>query len=90
MIGRALIVAAALAVGVGEAAASSCYQPSAPYCASGYGPFSDESEFDSCKSEMDSYQSETDDFLSCLKRESDDAIREYNDAVEAFNRRARG
>lgn len=69
--------------------ARSCYQPDAPSCATGYGGFDDEDEFDSCKSEMESYQSDVEDYLSCLKRNADEAIESYDDAVSSFNQRAR-
>jgi hypothetical protein len=67
-----------------------CSEPDAPYCATSYGAFDDEYDFDRCKSDMESYQSEVEEFLGCLKRESEQTLSEYNDAVESFNRRARG
>jgi hypothetical protein len=70
-------------------ASASCYEPSAPYCATRYGAFSDEDEFHRCKREMESYKTEANDFLACTKREADDVIQQYNSAVESFNRRAR-
>lgn len=73
-----------------EAAKAYCSKPDAPYCASSFGEFDDQYEFDRCKSEMQSYRDDVDSFLSCLKRESQDAISDYEDAVESFNRRARG
>ena len=76
---------------------ASCSSPSAPYCATRYGAFDSQDDFDRCKRQMSSYQSEAEDYLSCLRREADDlkrksdgAIEEYNSAVDSFNRRARG
>jgi hypothetical protein len=77
-----------------------CSEPSAPSCASRYGSFDDEWEFDRCKSEMESYQSDVEQFISCnndeaqraveeAKRASERAASEYSDAVDHFNRRAR-
>lgn len=80
-----------------------CSEPSAPYCATGYGAFSDEYQFNSCKREMESFASEADDYISCradeatqiaqdaaddAKRDADSIINSYNDAVASFNRRA--
>jgi hypothetical protein len=93
---RALIIFASLAITAGSAQAY-CSAPSASYCATRYGVFDDQDDFDLCKRQMASYQSEAQDFLSCtnreaddLKRKSDGVIDEYNGAVESFNRRARG
>ena len=73
-----------------------CSKPDAPYCASRYGAFDDDYDFDRCKREMVSYRSDLEFFLDCLRRESEDLKRQgdeatddYNDAVESFNRRAR-
>lgn len=77
----------------GSAAYASCSEPSAPSCASRYGSFDDEWEFDRCKREMESYQSEVEDFAQCVQRQAkndiDEAVSEYEDAVSSFNRRAR-
>ena len=74
-----------------------CSSPTAPYCATRYGSFDDQDDFDRCRRQMTSYQSEAQDYLSCMRREADDlkrksdtVIEEYNSAVESFNRRARG
>jgi predicted ribosome quality control (RQC) complex YloA/Tae2 family protein len=74
-----------------------CSEPSAPSCATRYGPFDDTYDFDRCKREMQSYQSDVESFLSCqrseiekIRSDNERAIQEYNDAVESFNRRARG
>jgi hypothetical protein len=92
---RELMILVSLAVSVSSAEAY-CSAPTAPYCATRYGAFDDQDDFDRCKRQMASYQSEAQDFLSCTKREVDDLkrksdglINEYNDAVESFNRRAR-
>jgi hypothetical protein len=93
---KALMIFASLAVTASSAQAY-CSAPTAPYCATRYGAFDDQDDFDRCKREMASYQSEAQDFLSCtkrdaddLKRKSDNVIDEYNSAVESFKRRARG
>lgn len=67
-----------------------CSKPDAPYCASQYGKFDDQYDFDRCKSEMENFKSEVEDFLSCQRRENQQAIDDYNEAVESFNRRASG
>ncbi|NEH44747.1 hypothetical protein GR215_23150 [Rhizobium leguminosarum] len=78
-----------------------CSEPSAPSCASRFGEFDDEWEFDRCKREMESYKDDVERFIGCNNDEAEAAITkarddnenstsEYNDAVEAFNRRARG
>ena len=67
-----------------------CSKPDAPYCASQYGKFDDQYDFDRCKREVESFKSEVEDFLSCQRRENQQAIDDYNEAVESFNRRARG
>lgn len=82
------------------AAFAYCSEPSAPSCASGYGAFEDEWEYDRCKNEMESYKSEVEDFISCERREAQDVVDEaerkaesaasdYSDAVDDFNRRTR-
>jgi hypothetical protein len=82
-----------------NAAFAYCAQPSAPYCSTSYGQFSDEWEFERCKNEMVTYQSETERYVSCRNDEAQEAIEEansdnrkvssdYSEAVENFNRRA--
>ncbi len=58
-----------------------CSEPSAPSCASGYGNFDDEWEFNNCKSEMESYQSNIEDFVRCKQGEVDDANGEAEEAA---------
>src|SRR3974390_288353 len=53
-----------------------CSPPSAPYCATQYGPFDDTYDFDRCKSEMQSYKDEVESFLSCQRRDNERAIDE--------------
>lgn len=84
-----------IGVGMSDPALAYCSEPSAPYCATGYGGFGDEWEFERCKREMESYQSDVESYLSCRQdeidtasREAANALSEYNDAVESFNRRA--
>jgi hypothetical protein len=69
---------------------SYCTEPSAPSCASRYGSFDDEDDFDRCKRQMNNYRSEVESYISCIKNEAEEATRSYNDTVESFNRRARG
>lgn len=76
-----------------EASAFYCSEPTAPSCASRYGSFDDEWEFERCKREMDSYKDEVESYIDCnnqqARRENDDAISNYSSAVDSFNRRAR-
>jgi hypothetical protein len=67
-----------------------CSKPDAPYCATRFGKFDDQNDFDRCKREMESYRSDVESFLDCQRRESQQALNDYNYAVESFNRRARG
>lgn len=87
---NSLLVASLMVVSMPTIAAAYCSKPDAPYCATRYGPFDDQYDFDRCKREMQSYRDDVQSFLSCLKRESDQTINDYNDAVASFNRRARG
>lgn len=84
------ILASALFLATVQPLNAYCSRPDAPYCATSFGNFDDEYEFEQCKSEMEIYQSEIEDFLACQKRENQQAIDEYNEAVESFNRRVRG
>lgn len=68
-----------------------CSEPSAPSCASAYGQFSDEWEFESCKREMEGYKSEIEDFAECNQREVDEANEQARKAsadAEALNSEA--
>jgi hypothetical protein len=87
---RAVLMALPVLVLTSAAANAYCSPPSAPSCATRYGAFDDQDDFDRCKRQMSSYQSEAQDYLSCMRRESDSAVEEYNSAVDSFNRRARG
>jgi hypothetical protein len=89
---RVLLVAA-LAVTLAHAPAKAylfCSEPSAPYCATSYGPFNDGYDFEDCKRDMVDYGSDVEDYIECLNDASQTAIDDYNDAIESFNRRARG
>ncbi len=69
-----------------------CMQPSAPYCATSYGEFSDQSEFDNCKSDLLRFQSDVESFVSCKQREVDEANRAAEQAAseaEDVSRQAR-
>lgn len=101
---NSLLVASLMVVSMPTIAAAYCSKPDAPYCATRYGPFDDQYDFDRCKREMQSYRDDVQSFLSCLKRESDQTINDYSisswtkagspDASRvstySFNRRARG
>lgn len=72
-----------------------CSEPSAPNCASRYGSFDDEWDFDRCKRDMETYKSEVEDFIQCNNDEirraqqaSEEAASEYSAAVDDFNNRA--
>lgn len=78
-----------------------CSEPSAPYCATSFGSFDDEDDFDNCKREMESYKYEVESYISCRNDEAQEAIdeanasnrkasSEYSNAVDSFNRRAGG
>ncbi len=73
-----------------------CSPPSAPYCASRYGQFDSQYDFERCKREMESYKSDVETYIDCqnmaisrLRSENERAISDFNDAVQSFNRRAR-
>jgi hypothetical protein len=85
------MAATALLVALGATAhAYSCSEPSAPYCATQYGAFDDEDDFDNCRREMESYRDEVQDYQRCLARQGQQAVDELNSAIDSFNRRARG
>lgn len=76
-----------------------CSEPSAPYCATSFGSFDDEDEYDRCKREMGSYRSDVERYMSCRNDEAQEAVdeansdnskarTEYSNAVDSFNRRA--
>jgi hypothetical protein len=93
--GSEMCVAEIVAVGLALVGATSpglayCSQPFAPSCATRYGAFDDQDDFDQCKRKMATYQSEAQEFLSCLQKEGDRVREDYNNAVASFNRRARG
>ncbi len=77
----------------GAHAALYCTKPSKPYCAEGYGRFSDDYDFQSCRSEMESYKSSIERYIRCVIDEAESDVSkarsEYNSAVESFNSRAR-
>lgn len=92
---RLLIVLGAVVATAGPATAY-CSEPSAPSCATRYGSFDDQYEFDRCRREMTSYQSDVEQFVECQNSEirkardaSEEAVREYKSTVDSFNRRAR-
>ncbi|MFI5410146.1 hypothetical protein [Kaistia sp. UC242_56] len=88
-------ILACIAAGLSAPAYASCYEPSAPYCASSYGDFDDQYEFDRCRREMQNYQSEVENYLSCVEGEmkrlrysAETVTSDFNSAVASFNRRA--
>jgi len=92
---RAIIISAAIVAIFPINVFAYCSEPSAPSCASSFGSFDDEWEFDRCKRDMEAYRSEVEDFIQCNNEEarraqqaSEEAASEYSDAVDSFNRRA--
>ncbi|WEZ83525.1 hypothetical protein P6U16_01315 [Rhizobium sp. 32-5/1] len=63
---------------------SYCSEPSAPSCASGYGSFTDEYEFESCKNDMERFKSQVEEFVDCNNNEAQIAA----DEATATARRA--
>ena len=88
---RSILTALTLSLSA-SAAMGFCYEPSAPSCASGYGRFSDEWEFRSCRSDMERHKGELDEYRECLIREVrqkvERATEDFNSAVSRFNSRA--
>ncbi|MEW9837303.1 hypothetical protein [Mesorhizobium marinum] len=82
-------VLVALSVGLGFDAGPAfayCDEPDAPYCASRFGGFDDEYEFDRCRREMQSFRDEVEEILECLQGEVNDAQQAANEAIrEAQN-----
>lgn len=73
-----------------------CAEPSAPACATRYGSFDDQDDFERCRRQMISYRSDVEQFVSCQNDEirkarsaAEDALQEYESMVERFNRRAK-
>lgn len=66
-----------------------CSAPSPPSCATRYGAFDDEDDFERCKRQMQSCRGEGETFLTCLQNEASRVHSEYDGAVDSFNRRAR-
>ncbi len=76
-----MVLMVALA-GTPSTALAFCFEPSAPSCVSGYGPFESEWEFDSCRREVVSFQAEVEDYLACLQRDlADEAERIQSEAT---------
>lgn len=98
---RTLIAASLLLTASSSQVFAYCFEPSPPSCATQYGEFSDQFDFDNCKRSMNYYASEVDTYASCrhdeaakamqdAQRDADNAIDEFNDAVGDFNERAGG
>lgn len=89
----AIIFAASVFCSFATSALAFCSQPDAPSCATRYGNFDDQDDFDRCKRQMASYQSDVESFLNCNNEEAKNvneaAISDYDAAVNSFNRRAR-
>ncbi|MBB6262665.1 hypothetical protein FHS77_003247 [Paenochrobactrum gallinarii] len=80
-----------------EANAFYCSEPSAPFCATRFGSFDDQWDFDRCKREMESYKTEVEDFIECnnraakaeAERAADEAFskaqRENDDAISEYS-----
>lgn len=86
---RHLLAAIWLLAGV-TAGHAFCTKPNAPFCATRFGEFDDQDDFETCQRQMRSYKDQTQTFLECQRSDSQEAIDGYNDAVARFNRRARG
>jgi hypothetical protein len=67
-----------------------CSEPTAPSCATRFGEFDDQDDFDQCKRKMTYFKIEVETYLSCIGDEAARIRNDYNSAVERFNRRARG
>lgn len=85
---RHLTLIAVVSVIAGPAIAY-CSEPSAPSCATRYGSFDDEGDFDTCRRKMTSYRSEVEQFISCQNDEirkaraaADDEVRKARNAAE--------
>ena len=63
-----------------------CSEPDAPSCASDYGEFEDQYEFDDCRREMESYQSDVESFVSCRENEIEDRTNEIEDRTNEIER----
>jgi hypothetical protein len=87
---RSMVLVATLVFSSTSAPASYCSEPTPPTCATRYGTFDDQDDFDQCKRKMTYFKTEVETFLSCVRDEAEQARNGYNSAVEAFNRRARG
>jgi hypothetical protein len=85
-----VVIAGFVLCGATLSAFAYCSEPIAPSCATRYGAFDDQDDFERCKRQMSYFKSETESFLSCLQNDAETARSGYNNAVEAFNRRARG
>lgn len=79
MSAKSIALTTIILLGASGSASAFCSQPSAPSCASGYGSFDDEWEFDSCKRDMETYRSEVESFTLCHQREVDAANEEAED-----------
>jgi hypothetical protein len=86
---RIVALGAALNIIAARPVFADCYQPSSPPCATRYGAFDDQDDFEQCKRKMTNYKSEVESFLSCRQDDAEQARSQYNSAVESFNRRAR-
>lgn len=69
--------------------ASSCSEPTKPYCINAFGTFDNDFSFQSCGDDMERFKRNTSDYLECLQRANDDAVEAYNKAVKTFNCGAR-
>jgi hypothetical protein len=64
-----------------------CSKPSAPYCATGYGEFTSQWDFDSCKRAVKSYLADLHSYVNCV---ADEAASDADEIITAFNRKAKG
>jgi hypothetical protein len=80
--GRLAVLAVAV-IATTNLAYAYCAVPDAPSCATRYGAFDDQDDFERCRRRMTTFRDELESHLQCVRDE-------YNQAVERFNRRARG
>jgi hypothetical protein len=71
-------------VGPLDEALGYCSEPSAPFCATRYGSFDDQDDFERCKRQMASYRDDAESFLSCTRREADELKRKSDNVIQEY------
>ncbi|WP_161992788.1 hypothetical protein [Aureimonas leprariae] len=77
---KTLTVVFAISAITPAVASTYCSEASAPSCASRYGPFDDEDDFERCKRQMDSYKSEVESYSECQRSAAEDEQRKIQEA----------